>query len=154
MEETNLSVSIPFSAAYSMYISQKQNVITIGRNEVCIVEDFKAPDELKPGIEIIKKVQVKNTGNVPCYVRAFAEYTNSAMKQYSETDFNTEDWTRKGSYYYYNGYLEPGKLTEPLFTKIKISEDISLEVLEAFDVLVYAESRQTEGYETAEEVWN
>lgn len=40
-------------------------------------------------------------------------------------DLNTEKWTEKDGYYYYNAALEPGQTTEPLFTAVHFAETMS-----------------------------
>lgn len=40
-------------------------------------------------------------------------------------DINTEYWTERDGFYYYNTALEPGKTTEPLFTEVAFDESMS-----------------------------
>lgn len=72
-------------------------------------------------------VSIKNTGNVPAYIRAVVLVTWKSAdgivygtvptagtdKDYT-IQFNTEDWTKQGSFYYYNDDVPAGDLTEIL----------------------------------------
>ncbi|MCQ4635335.1 hypothetical protein NE619_01215 [Anaerovorax odorimutans] len=131
--------------AYSTYRDQTVNAFTVGYGEIAIEEDFKPPRKLLPGISIKKEVAVANTGPVPCSVRVLAKYTSSKMIKFSSVDFNTEAWTAKGDYFYYNSILQPGEKTIPLFTSIQIQDNVSQAQLEPFDVLIYAEAIQADG---------
>ena len=141
-------------SAYYYDKAMNQNSFTVGYNEIQVIEKFTPPSELKPGVVFTKKPMVKNTGSVPCYVRMFAEATNSKTGQYMSYDFNTTEWSSKkvDGYYYYNTILQPGDTTEPLFTKVTVADDAV--DLDDFDIIIYAESVQSEGYATAEEAWN
>ncbi len=39
-------------------------------------------------------------------------------------DFNTDDWTYRGGYYYYDKPLAPGEETPPLFTTVTFSSSM------------------------------
>ena len=61
-------------------------------------------------------------------------------------DFDTKDWTQADDgYWYYAGIVEPGAVTSSLFTKVTIG-DIEEEQRKTFDIILYAESVQAEGY--------
>ena len=66
-------------------------------------------------------------------------------------NFDTGRWT-KGSdgYWYQNSIIEPGANTPSLFTKVTI-QDAKAEQLKTFDVIIYTESVQAEGYS---DIWD
>lgn len=67
--------------AYFTDEGKKTNDFIVGRNSIEIIEDFQPPSELIEGDNIfIKEVQVENTGNVDCYVRVFADFSDSTVK--------------------------------------------------------------------------
>ena len=70
--------------AYFTYLREMKNRFTVGHNEITVTEEYDPPDEIIPGEEtsFFKKVQVENTGSVPCYVRVRLEYSDSDMKQF------------------------------------------------------------------------
>lgn len=142
-----LVIGIMGIEAYSFYKKQISNVFTVGYNSVKIEEWFEPPEKLEPGTVIKKHVSVKNTGSVDCYVRVLVKYTSSTMEEHTRIDLNQTEWTKDGEYYYYNTTIAPNQTTEALFTQIAVEQQINEALLEPFDILVYAESRQAEGYQ-------
>ncbi|MCH5211708.1 MAG: hypothetical protein J1G06_01700 [Oscillospiraceae bacterium] len=90
--------------AYLTDMGQLNNEFTIGRNNIDIEENYNPPSELTEGDNIFtKEVQIENTGNVDCYVRVFADFSDSAVKE--------------------NAFLSPEVLTEPDDTRwVKATE--------------------------------
>lgn len=131
------------------------NVVSIGKNNIEIIEEFTPPDDVVPGDIFLKKPMVKNTGPVPCYVRIFAEFNDNKVADVSSINLNTSKWTEKQSdgYYYYKSILKPGETTEPLFTQVSIDEDAKSEDIQSFDIIVYAESVQSDFYSTYNEAF-
>lgn len=123
--------------------------------KVKIVEEFNPPSELKPGISFTKKPSVKNTGTIPCYVRLFAEANDSRIGSYLNIDFNSTDWTERQSdgYYYYKKVLNPNETTTPLFTRVKVSDDVDEKELTDFNIIVFADTVQSEGYSNMEDAF-
>lgn len=59
----------------------ERNTVFIANNTVEISEVYEPPVEQKPGENIFKKeVTVVNTGNVPCYVRVYADFSDSTVR--------------------------------------------------------------------------
>ena len=141
--------------AYFTDADQKENLTTIGGNEIEITEEFDPPEELKPGITFNKYPCVRNTGTVPCYVRMFAEVNDSSVGQYTTFQFDNDKWTTKkeDGYYYYKNVLKVGETTEPLFTTVSISDSINDSKLKDFDIIIYAESVQSEGFSDYDAAW-
>lgn len=158
-----LSGFLLISSVYAYFMDKKDinSGITIGNCNVIIEEEFTPPPKYEPGDIITKKPWVKNIGNVPCYIRIRADVSNGQIAKYVDIDFNSTEWSTKkdDGYYYYlgnnknNGILAPEETSEALFTKLKISQDIPSDLILNFDVYVYAEAVQAEGFDTAEEAW-
>ena len=135
---------IPFSIAYLTHVETRENRITIGQNDIMIEEDFTPPKRWQPDTTYEKDVKVRNTGSVPCYVRVYTALSDHTVP--AELDFDTKDWTQADDgYWYYAGIVEPGAVTSSLFTKVMI-RDIETEQRKTFDIIIYAESVQADGY--------
>lgn len=118
--------------AYFTISEVERNVITAGNIKVELVEkdaegnDFEDVDGVLPGSEVAKVVTVENTGDNPCWVRIAVDKAielKDGVEGEPDTglltlDLDTENWTEKDGFYYYKKALEPGKATEPLFTKV------------------------------------
>ena len=133
------------TAAYYTLDDVAHNIITTadGLHGKIVEEDgegnpFEDVEGAMPGDEIGKVVYIKNTGETPYFVRIkvtksieLAEgVVGTANPDYvtimtdGKEGFNTAKWTQKGDFWYYNGIVEPGKSTEPLFTDVKLSGDM------------------------------
>ena len=154
------------TAAYFRHAQTVNNVLSVGENTIEIAEDYAPPKEMQPGEnEYKKKVTVKNTGTVPCYVRVYAGFSDSAVENVSQL-YNQNGWFDATSYpdnlpngwafvtpaddavvgdsgyYYYTEPLQPGKSTAPLFEKVKTTF-AKAEDVQDYEIFVYAESVQT-----------
>lgn len=133
------------------YLSAKDsrvNRLTFGQNVIETEEEFPTPDP-RPGDSIEKKVRVKNTGDVPCFVRTRILFSNGDAEGVSILELNTTDWTERqeDGYHYYKHILPVGKNSADLLTAVKIADSARLEELKDFQIIVYSESVQSEGYE-------
>ncbi|MGN0493693.1 MAG: SipW-dependent-type signal peptide-containing protein [Acutalibacteraceae bacterium] len=128
-----LALSALGTAAYFTSEDTATNVITAGNikielNETALSEGQAAPlpfeDKIRvlPDTGISKIVTVKNTGEHPAYIRISVEKQiilpdgTEGDTSLTEADFNTEYWTEREGFWYYNKCLEAGCETEPLFT--------------------------------------
>lgn len=121
-----------------------RNVITTGDIKIALEERMLTPDGEKtvpfenqlgvmPGSDVSKIVTVTNTGGQPAWVRVSLDKAielargveGEADLSLVTCDLNTESWTEKDGYYYYNAALEPGQTTEPLFTAVHFAETMS-----------------------------
>lgn len=138
-----LSIVAYGTTAYFTYEDTATNVITAGNlkidlQEWAIPEDggelvpFEDAFDVMPGMEVSKIVQIKNIGEQPAWVRISLEKSiiladgvegevDLSLVSY---DLNTEYWTEKDGFYYYNMKLEPGETTEALFTKVMFSKNM------------------------------
>lgn len=137
--------------AYLSAQAGQVNVLTLGENVIETEEEFPDPDP-KPGGSVKKTVKVKNTGDVPCFVRTQVLFSNGEAEVVSTIDFNTADWTERQAdgYFYYKHILPAGKSSTALMDAIKIADNAHLEELKDFQVIVYSESVQSEGYQENE----
>lgn len=137
-------IAIP--AALALTVSQDIliNRFEAGNNVSHIEEDFGLYRELKKDCDYRKEVRVSNDGTVPCYVRVLAEAEEPEAAEAMELDIDEKDWTAKqqDGYYYYRHVLPPGEQTAPLFTTIKMKEDLN-----ELKIIVYSETVQTAGAE-------
>ena len=137
--------------AYLTASDSKVNEFKVGENDIQIEETFEAPEKLTPDTNIKKEPRVYNTGELPCYVRMRADFSDSNAEKFCTVNYNEDKWTEKQAdgYYYYKEILMPGKKTEPLFTTVHINEYVDGKKIEEkdmidFDIIIYAESRHAE----------
>lgn len=140
-----LLVFLGYNARNTMaYLSAKGptkiNRFTIGHVSVDIVEDFRPPSSLVVGTNsYVKKVQFKNSGTVPAYIRASLLFSNGDVENISMVSAdNGAHWYRLselkdhlpsgwayrsdgvlGGYYYYTNPVNAGELTPALITNVK-----------------------------------
>ncbi|MDO4567454.1 MAG: TasA family protein [Clostridia bacterium] len=145
--------------AYFTAEDTAQNRITTG--DVAIeVEELDADGDpfvdvidVMPGDSVTKIAQVRNTGSNAVWVRVSVELAIELAEGIEGTpdtslvtlDYNTTDWTLgTDGYYYYNSILEPGEVTEPLFTTVTFDlEDMGNMYMNATAVIdVYAYATQ------------
>ncbi len=130
-----IAVFAMMSAGTLAYLSAERdtaNILTTGNVNLKIHEktsdgkDF--PREgvvILPGDTVSKIVTVENTGSAPQYLRvkltkAVNDVTLTADDCLS-MNINTANWTEKDGYYYYHRPLQPGQITEVLFTEVYVS---------------------------------
>ncbi len=142
-------------AAYMADADKARNQFTIGGVNVELTEEFNPPEKLTPGVVIEKDVKVTNTGPNSCYVRVLAVFSNSDMGQYCTVDWNTTDWVynENDSYWYYTKAIIDGEVTTSLFTTITLSEEIPEAAIKDFDMIVYTESYQADGFADYQSAW-
>lgn len=135
---------IPYSKAYFTHVEIKNNVVTIGVNDIMIEEDFQKVEDWQPNTMYKKDVRVRNTGTVPCYIRVYVAFSDSDIP--TTINYDTGKWKKgESDYWYYSDIVAPGASTTSLFTKVMI-HDVAVEQLKSFDIIVYAESVQSESY--------
>lgn len=132
--------------AYLGTQSSKDNKITVGYGDVSITEQWSEPEQQSMQNTTQKEVKVTNTGSVPCFVRVYAEFSDSrvadkakvtnftdyylwaAFKEELAKSTNTisPDWkfvanddTKIGGYFYYTKKLPAGESTSSLIKAVK-----------------------------------
>ena len=131
------ALSVYGTLAYFTAQGTARNAVTTGDIKIALEERMLTPDGEKtvpfenqlgvmPGSDVSKIVTVSNTGGQPAWVRVSLDKAielargveGEADLSLVTCDLNTESWTEKDGYYYYNAALEPGQTTEPLFTAV------------------------------------
>ena len=139
--------------AYYTSHQEVQNTITVGENITVIQEEFD-PD---PDKDVYKKsVQIENTGEIPCYVRVYAAFSDEEVaaiselsadgKTYysaSEYDNHLPDGWAKGNdgYLYYTKLLPVGAKTTKLMSNVKTTWKADMDPHD-FDLIIREESVQ------------
>ena len=131
------------------------NKLDIGQNEIELVEEFQPPKELTPGVSFTKDVSVINIGPCSCYVRIKSVFTDSDMEKYCTVDYNDEDfvYNDEDGFWYYKEVLNFDSSTPSLFTTVILSDTIPESEIKDFDILIYAESYQSDGFDSYEDAW-
>ena len=84
---------IGITGAYLMGVSGKQiNSIPIGYDSVEIIEEFIPPTKQQAITEYKKKVQVRNNGSVPCFVRVYVEFSDSRISDISSFSSDSQNY--------------------------------------------------------------
>lgn len=138
-----LSVAAYGTAAYMSYVDTATNVITAGNIKIALNEwsesesgektPFKDVFDVMPGEAVSKIVEVENVGGQNAWIRIKLDKSlfladgvegeiDLSLVSY---DIDTENWTEKDGYYYYNHILAPGETTAPLFTQVLFSKNMS-----------------------------
>ena len=121
--------------AYYSVVGTATNVVTSGNIKLAIHETqgdgTPYPEDavvVLPGQTVSKRVAVENVCGHPFYLRV--KLINSIDRaevdpdDFLDIDINETYWTVKDDgYIYYNEVLEPGDITEPVFTEVHIRGD-------------------------------
>lgn len=161
----SLFTAVSAALAYFIHWRLLNNVFSIGYNDISIVEEYDPPKELKEGVNsFAKRIQVKNTGKISCYVRVLVKFSDSDIEKISELSpdgseyysaleyaehlpkhwsyISEADDELLGGYYYYTEELAPDQRTDPLLEKVKTTFEKAEDVT-AYEIYVYSESVQT-----------
>ena len=117
--------------AFYTTVGTATNVVTSGNIQLKIHEktadgsDFPAEGVyVIPGDIVSKQVSIENVCTHPFYLRVklVSSATNEALTPGDclKLNINTQNWTEKGGYYYYNKILQPFETTPALFTQVEI----------------------------------
>ena len=146
------------SIAYYSVIGTATNVVTSGNIRLRVIETgadnnaFPRDDvEVIPGQIVTKRVTVQNICLHPFWLRVDVTTGSSDAQLKADEvmkilDLNTQDWTEREGYYYYNTSLEPLQTTTPLFSQVQfdgtkvVTEDIG----KALTITILASAVQSE----------
>lgn len=118
------------SLAYFTSEEQAHNVITSGSVKIDLREwadearenPFENLTGVMPGQNATKIVEVANIGASKAWIRARYDVSINDGKPYDpelvQLDLNTEYWTYKDGWFYYNAAVAPEEVTKPLFTTV------------------------------------
>lgn len=153
-----VALSAAGTLAYFTAEETAYNVITTGTLDMTLHEEIANgqpfPKEgvsgVMPGQSVDKIVYIENSGDADFYVRislsmSVANASGKALSADVMTlDINTDAWTKKGDYYYYNTALKPGEKTAPLFKTVKFDADMGNEYMNCkANIIVSAQSVQS-----------
>ena len=130
-----LSLSVGGTLAFFTTSKTARNVIEMGSIEIELIQKgegdapFTTAVGIIPGKTVADTVIVKNVSAKPCWVRVEAAKVIELAAGVSGVpdtslmtmNINTDNWTLKDGYYYYNNVLAAGTETEPLFTEVAFS---------------------------------
>ena len=134
------------------------NVITTGILSMDLVEETTGgepwPEDgisgVMPGMDVDKIPYVENDGGIDFWTRmsvsmkVTGENGKELSTKYISLNLDKTNWTEKDGYYYYNGVVEPGRETEPLFTKVSFSTEMPDAYMNArIEIDVHAEAVQS-----------
>lgn len=121
--------------AYYSTVGRATNVVTSGDIQLMIHErtadGSEFPEEgvyVIPGDVVSKRVTIENVCGHPFYLRVrLVTGINSqelSTEECFKVDLNTAYWTlREDGYLYYAEILEPGEMSQPVFTQVEIVGD-------------------------------
>ena len=144
--------------AFFTHEDKAHNVITTGGVKIAVQEwadeskekPFKNLEGIMPSMSATKIAEIKNTGASAAWVRVKVEKNiqlqgnGTPNADLVELDLNTTDWTEQDGYYYYNNALQPGEVTDPIFTAVTFDASMGNEYQHAtVSVDVSAQAVQT-----------
>lgn len=155
------------TAAFLTFSDRTENLITVGQNTTRIVEEFPDPTpvpieenpEYRKKVTAVNAAEGKNGSQVECYVRMAVGYSHSDISRgVILNGLDTENWVlAEDGYYYFIKPLKEGESTTPLFTSFRIdSSKVNTEYLELipeFEIQIYEESVQAEGFADYKQAW-
>lgn len=147
------------SAYFSAY-DAKNNITSVAHNDTLIEEEFPivTPTPISQNPKYTKKVWVSNKSTslesilADCYVRVRISYSNADIGAAVQLlGLNTVDWIKEeDGFYYYKKVLRKNENTSALISGYQIDsskvEDEYKKLISDFEVNVYEESVQAEGF--------
>lgn len=121
--------------AYFVFESTFRGVISTGSLKLKVYQesitgiDVTDSDfEVMPGDVVSRIVTVENVGEQSLYLRVklvtSVENDKLLAENILKMNINTDKWTYRDGYYYYYKVLDPGELSEKLFTKVTIDGEL------------------------------
>lgn len=156
------------TAAYFTDFEEKVNSAAVGYVTTEIDEDFPdpTPTPMENGPSYKKEIRIGNFSNAEkgfqadCYVRMSLSYSNDDIGRGVELlGMDTVNWSynSQDGYYYYRKKLSEGENTTPLCTGFRIDpekiDDTYKDSIEDFEINVYEEAVQAEGFSDYESAW-
>lgn len=143
--------------------TRETNVLTLGNVDISLNEYYEENDSVLPGVDVVKKVWVTNTGDNDCYVRVLVKksWDEQSGRTTPSTDwiiptYNTAYWKRAAvepyegyECWYYKDILAPGDEAKPLFENFQLdAEHFDIDTYGNFTghIIVKAEAVQSDNY--------
>ena len=102
--------------AYFTSMNNKDNTMTIARNTIQVSEQFEPLTQQEIGENIYQKeISINNTGNAPCYIRVYADFSDDDIRSRSSLTNGSDKDT--AAYYSARRTIDPddGITTFPEF---------------------------------------
>ena len=148
------------SLAYFTAQETAYNVITTASLDMTLHEETAGgkpfPEDgvlnVLPDSRVDKIAYIENSGEAEFWCRMRIEKSIRAAEgvdaelnfDHIALDINSDAWTEKDGYYYYNKPLKPGECTEPLFTQVRFGRELGNEYMNARLVIeVHAQAVQS-----------
>ena len=156
------------TAAYFSDFEKKINSAAVRYVTTEIEEDFPdpTPTPMENGPSYRKEIRIGNfSGSVKgfqadCYVRMSLSYSNDDIgRGVKLTGLDTANWVynSQDGYYYYRKKISEGEKTTPLCTGFQIDpqkiDDTYRDSIKDFEINVYEEAVQAEGFSDYESAW-
>lgn len=139
--------------AYFTATDEKNNEWIIGFVNVQAKEIYNPPKEITPGISFVKEVSAENDGRNSAYIRFRVVFSDGHMENMSYLDFNTVDYVYEEGYWYLKEDIDAGEVSSSLFTTVNINESANVNEIKDYDILIYLEAYQADGFKTYKEAW-
>ena len=153
-----LALAAAGTTAYYAVSDTTVNIIQMGSLKMALHDETADGKPFpKDGIKNVfpdtrhdKVVYVENTGTVDLYARI--RLTNTVTGEGGESlsfdpvslELNTENWTEKDGWYYYNTKLAPTEKSEPLLTEVSFAPGMGNEYKKCkVDIVVTAQAVQS-----------
>lgn len=145
---------IGLTFAFFTSTDTKVNTLSVGSNECQIINTFNAddlPQNITKGTVVPMKISVLNTG-CEAYVRIFVDISDESLKDKMTIDYNN-GWNKgyalagKWCWWYYGDPVEAGDITENFCESITFNADLTAEERENLEIIIYAETLQTAGFD-------
>ena len=148
------------SLAYFTAQETAYNVITTASLDMTLHEETAGgkpfPEDgvlnVLPDSRVDKIAYIENSGEAEFWCRMRIEKSIRAAEgvdaelnfDHIALDINSDAWTEKDGYYYYNKPLKPGECTEPLLTQVRVGRELGNEYMNARLVIeVHAQAVQS-----------
>ena len=106
-------------------------------------------------VQVIKKKPcIANDSGFPVFIRARVIFSNDRGEAQCQPLEIADSWKKgEDGYYNYQKKVLSGQRTDVIFDKIVIKNTVKKDELVSFDILVYEESVQAEGFSSPEEAF-
>lgn len=165
-----LAIAAYGTVAYFTYEDTATNVIVAGNVRIALRqwrqteegarENFDGPLKVLPGTAVSKIVEVENTGSRPAWIRISVETAITLAEGVTgEVDtalvsftVDTEHWTLRDGFYYYERPLQAGEVTAPLFTQVVFAENMDNQYQDSTATLTI-QAQATQVDHNGETIW-